>query len=63
MNAIRASQNNSGKRKRGRPAIGRGTPVTVRLRPAELERVDGIAATLSISRPEALRRLLRKEDR
>lgn len=47
--------------KRGRPAIGKGTPVQVRLQPDDLELLDlWIAANDPDStRPEAMRRILR----
>lgn len=49
-------------RKRGRPAIGEGTPVLVRLRPEELEKLDVWIKKNApeISRPEAIRTLTAK---
>ena len=46
---------------RGRPAIGKGTPIQVRLQPDDLELLDlWIAANHpGTSRPEAMRRILR----
>lgn len=48
-------------KKRGPPATGKGTPVTVRLQPYDLEALDlWIAANVpDASRPEGLRRILR----
>lgn len=49
-------------KKRGRPVTtGKGTPITVRLQPDDLELLDlWIAANdPAISRPEAMRRILR----
>jgi hypothetical protein len=47
------------KKKRGPPATGKGTPVLVRLQPAELRTLDEFAVTQEDkpSRPEALRRM------
>lgn len=47
-------------RKRGRPAIGEGTPVLVRLRPEELEKLDAWIKKKAPedSRPEAIRKLM-----
>ena len=49
-------------KKRGRPATGQGIPVQVRLRPAELSQVDAWRQQQDgePSRPEAIRRLVRK---
>lgn len=46
--------------KRGRPAIGKGTPVQVRLQPDLLARLDAYRATLpdEPSRPEAIRGMI-----
>jgi hypothetical protein len=47
--------------KRGRPAVGKGIPIQVRLQPDDLELLDlWIAANApETSRPEAVRRILR----
>lgn len=47
---------------RGRPATGKGEPVTVRLQPDDLELLDlWIAANDdTVTRPEAMRRILRQ---
>jgi metal-responsive CopG/Arc/MetJ family transcriptional regulator len=47
------------RKKRGPPATGKGTPITVRLQPPLLARLDEWAAAQEAeSRPEAIRRLL-----
>jgi metal-responsive CopG/Arc/MetJ family transcriptional regulator len=45
--------------KRGRPAIGKGTPVQVRLQPDMLAGVDQFVAEHDVSRPEAVRLIIR----
>jgi hypothetical protein len=54
-----ARQSVSQKKKRGRPATGKGTLIGVRLQPPDLAAVDEWAARQADqpSRPEAIRRL------
>jgi hypothetical protein len=49
-------------KRRGRPATGKGTPITVRLGRDELELLDGWIEGngAALSRPEAIRRLMEK---
>ncbi|WP_156025034.1 hypothetical protein [Sphingomonas phyllosphaerae] len=49
-------------KKRGRPAIGQGVPIQVRLQPDQLAALDGWIAHQepTPSRPEAIRTLLRQ---
>jgi hypothetical protein len=49
------------KKRRGPAPTGKGTPVTVRLQPDDLELLDTwiVAAGGDVSRPEAIRRILR----
>jgi Ribbon-helix-helix protein, copG family len=45
------------KKRRGRPRTGVGVPISVRLQPAMLRKLDAYRAKAAITRPEALRRL------
>lgn len=47
-------------KKRGRPATGRDPQVIVRLPPSMIEAIDGRAAESSVTRSEAIRRLLER---
>jgi hypothetical protein len=47
------------KGKPGRPATGKGAQVQVRFHPDDMAIVDAYAAEHGISRPEAIRRLIR----
>lgn len=50
---------NASKKRRGRPATGKGTQVVVRMQPTALERLDRWAAEQKVtSRPEAVRQLV-----
>lgn len=59
-----ASQNETvtPRKRRGPAPTGKGTPVVVRMQPAQLAEVDGFAATEpdKPTRPEAVRRLVAK---
>ncbi len=48
-----------GKGKPGRPATGKGEQVQVRFHPHDMAIVDAYASEHGISRPEAIRRLIR----
>lgn len=49
------------KKSRGRPAVGVGTPVMVRLRPEEEQAIDAWIADQKgrVTRPQAIRELIR----
>ena len=55
------ARHNDSKKRMGRPATGKGTPVMVRLQPDDLELLDlWIKANdEQTTRPEAMRRILR----
>ncbi|MFD1610862.1 CopG family transcriptional regulator [Sphingomonas tabacisoli] len=49
-----------GQKKRGRPATGESPRVPVRLSPETLARLDAFAEAESLSRSEAMRRLIER---